>query len=99
MSSIALPGAAPARRLAHAAVAAASGVLRMVRQTSVVAVVLLALLGGCGERTAVPEPAPAERQPTVFDDQLKALDKAKAVQQELDEAARRRDEAADAQEP
>jgi len=71
----------------------------MVRQTSVVAVVLLALLGGCSERTAVPEPAPAERQPTVFDDQLKALDKAKAVQQELDEAARRRDEAADAQEP
>lgn len=69
----------------------------MVRQASVAAIILAALLTACAKEAPPPEPAPRKRQPTVFDEQLKALDKTKAVQQELDEAARKRDAAAEEQ--
>ncbi len=53
---------------------------------------MLALLGlaACGggqppadAPKAAAAPAPEQRQPTVFDDQLKAIDKAKGVEQQL----------------
>jgi hypothetical protein len=44
------------------------------------------LLAGCMDD---PQPPPTERQPTVLDDQLKAIDRAKAVEHDvLDEKAR-----------
>ena len=47
---------------------------------------------------AVDEPANAEaRKPTVFDDQLKALDKAKAVEQTLQKAQAEHDKEIDEQ--
>jgi hypothetical protein len=46
---------------------------------------------------AIQQPA-AARQKTVFDDQLKALDKAKAVEKQLQEDQKKRDEAMEAQE-
>lgn len=71
----------------------------MVRQLSVVTILAGSLaLAACSRdgdappaQAVTPEP-PAARTPTVIDDQLKALDKAKAVQAELDaaEAERRR---------
>lgn len=39
------------------------------------------------------EPAPAVRQPTVLDDQLKALDKARGVEQQLEKEKADRDKA------
>lgn len=70
----------------------------MVRQRLAFTVTVIALLAGCTSEAPPPAPEPPERKPTVFDDQLEALDKAKALQQELDEAARKRDEAAREQE-
>lgn len=64
----------------------------MIRALTLAAV--LAALAGCSGREEAPPPppaatAPTARQPTVFDDQLRALDKAKGVQQQvLDEKAR-----------
>ncbi len=45
---------------------------------------------------AVAQPAPA-RQKTVFDDQLKALDKAKAVEKQLQEDKKKQDAEIEAQ--
>lgn len=45
-------------------------------------VAILALSAACSQ---TPPPQPAAKQKTVFDDQLKALDKAKAVQQTVDQ--------------
>ena len=47
--------------------------------------------------TAAAAPAAEARQPTVFDDQLKALDKARAVEQELQKAKAERDKQIDEQ--
>ncbi len=47
------------------------------RACSVVVLGVLALVAGCGER---PEPPPVEE--TVFKDQVQALDKARAVEEE-----------------
>ncbi|MBX3691059.1 hypothetical protein [Dokdonella sp.] len=69
----------------------------MVRQAPVATIIITALLVACAKEAPPPEPVARERQPTVFDEQLKALDKAKAVQQELDEAVRKRDAAAEEQ--
>ena len=44
-----------------------------------------------------PAPPAEGRQPTVIDEQLKALDKAKAVEQELQKAQAERDKEIDAQ--
>ncbi|MBX3688695.1 hypothetical protein [Dokdonella sp.] len=43
-------------------------------------------------------PAPEQRQKTVFDDQLKALDKAKGVEQQLQKEKEAQDRAIEAQE-
>lgn len=49
-------------------------------------------------QTPTDQAPPAElRQPTVIDEQLKALDKAKAVEQELQKAQAERDKEIDAQ--
>ena len=82
----------------------------MVRQTLQFAASLLALslLGACSSKTADEEsaaanapteqaPATQTRQPTVFDDQLKALDKAKAVEESLKKAQAERDKEMDEQ--
>ncbi len=45
--------------------------------------VIAALSAACSQTTA--PPPPQQKQKTVFDDQLKALDKAKAVQQSVDQ--------------
>lgn len=76
----------------------------MLRQTLLLAASLCAatLLVACSSHssdadshaadTPADQPAAAEtRQPTVFDDQLKALDKAKAVEQTLQKAQADRD--------
>jgi hypothetical protein len=63
-------------------------------------------LAGCGEHYAAPEAqpeaaapaAPAAKQKTVFDDSLRALDKAKAVEKQLKEQKDAQDQAMDAQE-
>ena len=71
----------------------------MVRHLSVASILacglLLAACSGGGDAPAAPATSPeppAARTPTVIDDQLKALEKAKAVQATLDaaEAERRR---------
>ncbi len=57
------------------------------------ALLALALLAACSEEVEVEaEPQPAERRGTVFDDQLRALDRARDVERrmmEADEARRR----------
>ena len=53
----------------------------------------LAALVACGSEP--PPPAKVERTPTVLDDQLKALDKAKAVEQQELERKRKMDEQID----
>lgn len=81
----------------------------MVRQTLKLAASLLALglLAACSSHssdadssavapTADP-PAAEARKPTVFDDQLKALDKAKAVEEDLRKAQAERDKQIDEQ--
>jgi hypothetical protein len=67
----------------------------MVRHLSAAAIVTALLLGACsggGDSSDTSAVAPPARTPTVIDDQLKALEKAKAVQATLDaaEAERRR---------
>lgn len=81
----------------------------MVRQTLKfsASLVALSLLVACSSRSpdtdggaaATPSaPAAADaRKPTVFDDQLKALDKAKAVEEELRKAQAERDKQIDEQ--
>ncbi|MEO7935116.1 MAG: hypothetical protein ABIR27_02555 [Dokdonella sp.] len=81
----------------------------MVRQTLKFAASLfaLSLLGACSSHSsdadnqaAAPtanSPAPVARKPTVFDDQLKALDKAKAVEEDLKKAQAERDKQIDEQ--
>jgi len=70
-------------------------------KSAVLPVVLLALaLGACSKRAAEPEaaqaPPPAQTpQKTVFDTQLKALQKAKDVQKTVDDAAKATDKAID----
>lgn len=65
-------------------------------------------LAGCGghpsadadadaAKTAAATQPTAERQKTVFDDQLKALDKAKAVEKQLQEDKAKQDKAIEAQ--
>ena len=49
-------------------------------------------LVGCGSDSPPPPPAKTERTPTVFDDQLKAIDKAKAVEEQEMEHKRKLDE-------
>jgi hypothetical protein len=54
------------------------------------------VLGACSGGTpteAAVESTPSAPQPTVFDDQLKALEKAKAVEQQLQEAKEKADQA------
>ncbi len=69
----------------------------------------LLVLSACGGKTAdaqaqaaadkaAAEQAAAKRQPTVFDDQLKALDKAKGVEKQLQDDKEKRDKAMEAQE-
>jgi len=66
--------------------------MSMVRQSLHVAVVgLLLLVAACSPPPAEPPP----RNPTVFDDQLKALDKAKALQKSMDAKAAEADKAVD----
>lgn len=45
---------------------------------------LVALSAACSQ-SAAPPPPPPQKQKTVFDDQLKAIDKAKGVQQTVDQ--------------
>lgn len=54
---------------------------------------VLASLGACGSEP--PPPAKTERTPTVFDDQIKAIDKAKAVEEQEMERKRKLDEQLD----
>ena len=61
---------------------------------ALVATALLAALAGCGSE-APPPPAPTERTPTVLDEQLKAMDKAKAVEELELERKRKMDEQID----
>jgi uncharacterized membrane protein YagU involved in acid resistance len=64
----------------------------------VVVLGLLAALAACGSEAPPPPPAPAakaERTPTVFDDQLKTMDKAKAVEEQEMEHKRKLDEQLD----
>ena len=72
----------------------------------------LLMLGACGGKPTADtqadadqaaadraaEQAAAKKQKTVFDDQLKALDKAKAVEQQLQDDKDKRDKAMQAQE-
>ncbi len=63
----------------------------MVRQWSAATIVAWLFIGGCAGDTGEPAPgtdaaAPEQRKPTVFDDPLEALDKAKAAQGTLDQA-------------
>lgn len=62
---------------------------------------LVALLAGCSGGDRPPAGADAEaakpRQKTVFDDQLKALDKARAVEGELQKAKEQQDRTIDEQ--
>lgn len=56
----------------------------------------ICVLGACSSEApteAAMETTPAAPQPTVFDDQLKALEKAKAVEQQLQEAKEKADQA------
>lgn len=58
---------------------------------------LLASLAACGSDPPPPPPPPAkvERTPTVLDDQLKAMDKARAVEELELERKRKMDEQID----
>ena len=72
----------------------------MVRQWSAAAIAACVFIGGCTSGTGTPPPAgddaaPDPRRPTVYDDQLEALDKAKAVQATLDKAGADRRKALD----
>jgi uncharacterized lipoprotein len=67
-------------------------------------VLMLCMLAACSSSSqpdkestvdASMEPAAARQQPTVFDDQLKALDKAKAVEATLEDAKAATDKAID----
>ncbi len=72
-------------------------------RTSALIIALLAL-NACGSsqppadsgKTATP--APAARQKTVIDDQLKAIDKAKGVEQQLQQEKERQDQQIEKQE-
>lgn len=61
--------------------------------------VLAALSVSCADSTPPPAPAvpakPAEKQKTVIDEQLKAIDKAKAVQDMMDQRTKQIDEQLD----
>lgn len=59
---------------------------------TIVTLGLLAALAACGSDAPPPPPAKTERTPTVFDDQLKAIDKAKAVEEQEMEHKRKLDE-------
>ena len=52
-------------------------------------------LAACAD--TAPPPAPSEPVPTVFDDQLKAIDKAEAVEDQMIEQQQAQDEAMRAQ--
>jgi hypothetical protein len=56
---------------------------------------LVLMLAACGAEPP-PPPEPAPRQPTVFDDQLQAMEKAKAVEQVDEERLKKMDEQIDA---
>ncbi len=68
---------------------------------SIAILLCVCALGACsGHKAADEAPKPAAetapaKQKTVFDDQLKALDKAKATQQTVDEAAKAQQKAID----
>jgi len=65
---------------------------------TLVALGLLAALAGCGSEAPPPPPppaAPTERTPTVLDEQIKAMDKAKAVEELELERKRKMDEQID----
>jgi hypothetical protein len=64
----------------------------MIRRMSLL--LLLASLLACGSEPP-PPPAQKERTPTVFDDQIKAMDKAKAVEEQEMERKRKMDEQLD----
>ena len=82
----------------------------MIRIITMLAFVLLALAACGGRKSAdadadaqapvdkAAEQAAAKKQKTVFDDQLKALDKAKAVEQQLQDDKDKRDKALQEQE-
>lgn len=57
----------------------------------------LLALAACSGRKAADADAPPPKQKTVFDDQLKALDKAKAVEKQLQEEKEKHDQEIDAQ--
>lgn len=78
----------------------------MLRQTLsfTCTIVLLSLLSACSSSAqqdtepvvdASAEPSSVQKRKTVFDDQLKALDKARAVEATLEEAKAARDKAID----
>jgi hypothetical protein len=56
---------------------------------------LLASLAACGSDTPPPPPAKTERTRTVFDDQIKTMDKAQAVEDQQMERKRKLDEQLD----
>ena len=63
----------------------------------------VSMLAACGGRPADEPPPKAEapaaaKRKTVFDDQLKALDKAKALEKQMQEDQRKRDEEIEKQE-
>lgn len=65
---------------------------------SIAFAVCVCALAGCSSRKAdepAAQPAAPAKQKTVLDDQLKALEKAKAVQQTVDEAAKAQQKAVD----
>ena len=84
----------------------------MMRIAALVLTLAVLALGACGGKPSADtqadadqaaadkaaEQAAAKKQKTVFDDQLKALDKAKAVEQQLQDDKEKRDKALQAQE-
>ena len=60
----------------------------------VLALLFLSVLTACGsDAPPPPPPPPAAPTPTVLDDQLKAIDKAKAVEQQLMDEKAKQDKA------
>ena len=64
---------------------------------SLVLVPVFLLLAGCMDTPPPPPQQAAEPQPTILDDQLKAIDRAKAVEQDVLDAAEKQNAEIEAQ--